>query len=405
MKLGIPLVGFMDWGGGIDFLRIILKGLHAVREKYQLEIFVLIPEPVKKNKLDFIKLQIKKAINFISFSKRFETNYPVHQIESIQARLLKETQLEFLFYSQTPNALENLCSQNKIEVIIPSFFNLGKDFKTPWVGYIPDFQHKYYPEFFSKREFKIRDGIFSKYLDDTYSMIVNAQAVKQDIHKFYTHFKGEVFALPFCPLYNNQTPASHTDISHFKLPPKYFLISNQFWKHKDHATAFKALAKFIQDGNTDVFLVCTGSMSDYRFPDYINYLKALIEELGIKDQLFLLGYILKEEQKEIMKNAIAVIQPTLFEGGPGGGAVYEALAIGVPVLMSDIAVNKEIKSPIAHFFQTGNELDLAFKMKEMLSVSHLNPDSFQEMQSKETLALGEQLMRAAFSAISYVKKT
>ena len=73
--------------------------------------------------------------------------------------------------------------------------------------------------------------------------------------------------------------------------------------------------------------------------------------------------------------------------------------------MSDIAVNKEIKSPIAHFFQTGNELDLAIKMKEMLSVSHLNPDSFQEMQSKETLALGEQLMRAAFSAISYVKKT
>ncbi|MFY8021242.1 MAG: glycosyltransferase [Bacteroidia bacterium] len=404
MKLGIPLAGFMDWGGGIDFLRIILKGLHAVKEKYHLEIFILIPEPRKESWIDKGKLLLKKTINFISFSKRFETNYPVHQIEAIQARLKMETPLEFLFYQAAPHALEALCEQHKIEVVLPSFFNLGAKFKTPWVGYIPDFQHKYYPEFFSKKEFKIRDGIFSKYLEETYSMIVNAKAVKQDIYNFHPSFKGEVFALPFCPLYTATAASSPISISHFNLPAKYFLISNQFWKHKDHATAFKALAKFIQNGNTDTYLVCTGSMSDYRFPAYISYLQNLIDELGIKNHLFLLGYILKEEQKEIMKNAIALIQPTLFEGGPGGGAVYEALAMGVPVLMSDIPVNKEIESPIAKFFKTGDEQDLALQMKEITAVLHLNPESFKELQIKETLALGEQLMEAAHNAISYVKK-
>lgn len=45
----------------------------------------------------------------------------------------------------------------------------------------------------------------------------------------------------------------------------------------------------------------------------------LAKKLGIESKIKILGHIPKLEQIELIKNCIAVIQPTLFEGGPGGG--------------------------------------------------------------------------------------
>jgi glycosyltransferase involved in cell wall biosynthesis len=394
MKVGIPIAGFMDWGGGIDFLRIILKGLNAVQEKHNLQLVILAPEAKELSYLEKFKLQIKKTINYLSNSNRFTTSIPKHDIQQIKITLSKEARFDFLLYSNSKKDLIQICKQENIEVLAPSYFNLGNSFPIPWVGYIPDFQHKYYPAFFSAKELRIREKIFVNYLSEAKTIVVNAKAVKNDITKFYGDVKAEVFSLPFCPLYKQDQERNLVDISKFNLPENYFLISNQFWKHKDHATAFKALAEFIKQNKNEVHLVCTGSMSDYRFPDYINYLKQLIVDLGIEKNLHLLGYILKEEQQEIMLRSKALIQPTLFEGGPGGGSVYEALALGVPVLMSDIPVNKEIDNPLAHFFIAGNENSLAAKMLELLNVEHMDSNSFKENQLKETLALGEMILSA-----------
>jgi glycosyltransferase involved in cell wall biosynthesis len=73
-----------------------------------------------------------------------------------------------------------------------------------------------------------------------------------------------------------------------------------------------------------------------------------------------------------MYNAKAILQPTLFEGGPGGGAVYEALGMGIPVVLSDISVNKEIENPLILFFESLNAVDLANKMIEVLSLSRMS---------------------------------
>lgn len=394
MKVGIPIAGFMDWGGGIDFLRIILKGLNAVQETYNLQLVILVPESKKLSYVDQFKLQIKKTINYLSSSNRFTTSIPKHDIQQIKTTLSKEAKFDFLFYANSKQDLIQICKNENIEVLAPSYFNLGSSFPISWVGYIPDFQHKYYPAFFSVKELRIREKIFVNYLSEAKTIVVNARAVKHDIAKFYGDVKAEIFSLPFCPLYNSSEQKKGIDISKFKLPENYFLISNQFWKHKDHATAFKGFAEFIKTSNIDVHLVCTGSMSDYRFPDYINYLKRLIAELGIENKLHLLGYILKEEQKEILLKSKALIQPTLFEGGPGGGAVYEALANGIPALMSDIPVNCEIQNPLAYFFKVGDEKDLASKMNDILHVKKVLPESLIEFQYRETKALGNEILKA-----------
>ena len=65
-----------------------------------------------------------------------------------------------------------------------------------------------------------------------------------------------------------------------------------------------------------------------------------------------------------MKESIAVIQPTLFEGGPGGGSIYDAISLGVPAIISDIPVNREIDSELLRFFPVGSFKELSIAMED-----------------------------------------
>ena len=84
--------------------------------------------------------------------------------------------------------------------------------------------------------------------------------------------------------------------------------------------------------------------------------------------MLILDYIPKRDQIEIMKYAMAVVQPTLFEGGPGGGAVYDAISLDVPALVSNIPVNRELEGQgfSIQFFDPTSAQALASLMLERL---------------------------------------
>ena len=130
---------------------------------------------------------------------------------------------------------------------------------------------------------------------------------------------------------------------------------------------FSALALFKlfldQQTNKNFGLVCTGQTQDNRVPHYFNEIIALIDHLGLKDNVYILGFLPKNEQLQILKQSVALVQTTLFEGGPGGFAVYESVAFGVPSIVSDISVNQELDDETVRFFKTGDAEDLAQKMK------------------------------------------
>ena len=64
-----------------------------------------------------------------------------------------------------------------------------------------------------------------------------------------------------------------------------------------------------------------------------------------------------------ISNAKAVLQPTLFEGGRGGGAGPLALSLGTPCILSDINVNLELKGQYGTIFHTAaNFNDLKDKL-------------------------------------------
>lgn len=91
---------------------------------------------------------------------------------------------------------------------------------------------------------------------------------------------------------------------------------------KSHITALEALrilhSKF---GLRDVELICAGSTYDYRWLRYFEEPRQKVEAFGLSSQeIWFLGKIPQIEQIAIVMRAVAVVQPTLFEGGPGGSS-------------------------------------------------------------------------------------
>lgn len=337
MNIAVLGYKFIDWTGGRDFLMSCMDALYLKMLEYKLNIYLLLPK----------KLNLSQG-----------------EHNNLQEWLVNVNQnIKVVVYQNLRECLNTL----SIDVIIPSVLILDKDFSIPWVGYIYDCQHKYFPQFFTCLEYKRRDKYFHTMLSAAKAIIVSSQTVKEDLLKFYPDNLCQIFVLPPAvrSIPQEWLIEDNNVIGKYCLPQKYFVISNQFWIHKDHATAFKALSILNKQINNKMHLVCTGNTYDFRFPSYLNYLQEKIMLWGIKEQVHILGYIPKYDQIQIMRQAKAIIQPTLFEGAPGAAAVREALALGVPAIISDIPVNKELIDKNVIFFHARSAEDLAKKMHDI----------------------------------------
>ena len=368
---------FTNWGGGIDFLRLCANALALKSQTYPVKIFLLLPEgsnlkTILKNTLRPFR-DIARAVlfekPFYPRPKPFDKSSIVDSFRNING------EMQIVFYKNTHKGLISCLREIKADVLLPVETSLGVSFPIPWVGYIPDFQHRYYPQFFTNEVCMNRDYKFALLLKEAKVIIVNSKAVKEDTYKFFSEHDCYIQNLPFAPV-PIESWFDKSDIKmRYNLPKRYFIISNQFWIHKSHITAFEALSKFKgKAGIDDIDIVCTGKTEDYRFPNYFNELKRKIVDLGIADKIHFLDYIPKKDQIQIMRNAIAVLQPTLFEGGPGGGSVYDAVAVGVPAIVSDIHINLEVNEDNILFFKAGSADDMASKMLEILNWNWVQSD-------------------------------
>lgn len=393
-RIGIVAQGFTDWGGGLDFLRLTATSLRIAAPKAELHILVPTRGPLTqlRNLRDWTRKQLGKVVAsnrpiFAHLERAFaETDAVIHQIDLGN------------------NAVSAASRRLNLDGLIPAINPQSMD-GTPWVGYIADFQHKRLPQFFTERECAKRNRAFKHMLNSADAVIVNAKDVAKDIDRYYSNRRARVFTMPF-------SPSPSTDA--FSVPPKdaalrynvrgpYFMICNQFWKHKDHDTAFKAFAA-ISNRHPDLLLVCTGATSDYRFPGYFDRLIHQASRMGVADRILTLGLIPKLDQLALLRGAVALVQPTLFEGGPGGGAVYDAVALGARSIVSDIPVNTEIDEPSITYFKAGDVGALAIAMEATLAACDVTPfvaDPLELVQRgiERRRACGELLLEALDCAV------
>jgi glycosyltransferase involved in cell wall biosynthesis len=392
VKIGIHATDFITWGGGLDFLGLVIDSLLAAPRSQDAECHLLIPDAGPRLAWRRIRRRTKQAIASRVFGKSPPTEH------SPSSAIIAQTFEEFRgrvilqHFDIGRRALTRVVERLGLDVILPAVHSLGTDFSRPWVGYAYDFQHRYFPQYFTPEDCRSRDEHFAEMLTQAKAVLVASQAAAADIARFVPQATARVFALPFAPVPGRDWFEDRPEVlPRYGVAPPFFVISNQFWIHKDHVTAFEAF-RIIAENDPSVALVCTGSTVDSRNPDYFPGLLLRLKVWGLQRRVHILGLIPKRDQIELMKHASAVVQPTLFEGGPGGGAVYTASSLGVPAIVSDIPVNREVEGDNVTFFPVGNALALAGRMKSSLAAQHASP-------SADELISRGQRRRAEYGAV------
>jgi glycosyltransferase involved in cell wall biosynthesis len=385
-RIAFLAAGFIKWTGGLDFLRLCIGGIDSVLPGITWP--VLVPDDTVGLRALALAVAIKRRIFSLAGVLPAVTP-PVSQDHLRDAIATTGCSIETHSYYGSRRGLSRAMRNLDAQVALPSMMSLGPHFPHHWIGYIADLQHKRLPANFTWRQRWERERIFGALLADARALIVNSRSVVRDIEEFYPHHRATLFSLPFCPPAN---PALLDDIDAdvlrpYALPEKFFIISNQFWVHKSHQTAFDALRLVKDAGFSDVHILCTGNLHDYRAPGYVDRLKNGIVRDGLTDRIHFLGMIPKRHQLAVMRRSVAVVQPTLFEGGPGGGALYDGVSTATPVILSDIDVNREADLGVIEFFRVGSVEDLAQKMLTALR----NPP--QRLSTEATLSMLRQRQR------------
>ena len=373
MRIGILTENFVGLSGANDFLKQIICSLDKVAKTNKLQSYILIYSPVQT-----FDTGVKGWWSRRKFYKN--TIAPFKEFKNIK---------KIIYHTTLPT---KAIKKYKLDIVFP--YTKPQSFDVPTIAYLYDCQHRYWPDFFSQEELAYRDSYFQEMVNHHKKIIVNAQTVKDDLIKFFNARAEQIFVLPYTPKIDLRFYKDYSaQIKKYNLPARYFMMSNQFWIHKDHPTALRAFAEYLKTDSNMEFIF-TGAMEDYRRPQYINELKQLVQDLHIEKKVRFLGLIPKEEQLQIMKGATAVIQTTLFEGGPGGGSVWDAISLGIPVVLSDISTNKEVIGERVHFFKAQDAQDLCQKMQEVVN-KHYSPIPTKDLinQSKQNMQrLGNSLV-------------
>lgn len=395
IKIGILANEFLINIGANDFLKNLIRGL-ALNKNYKLYFICPVASEILETKLNeslkyklkkipYLKYLLRKLAGLTKPLTNAFINTPISSYEFYQEA---SEDMELVQCEKSDSKLKELMDQYGIDVFFPSIHILDKTI--PYISYWPDCQPKYYPEFFDENSQKARDSRIAGLLASGNPMIINSLDAKRDMVKFYGANPEQIYNLPFAPIvdFKNLMPRPEL-LRKYPLPQEYFLICNQFWLHKSIETVIVAAGILKRRGHS-VNFVFTGKMQEPRKPEYIDMLRNLVIEQNVVDVVTFLDYIPKSDQLEIMKHAKAVIQPTLFEGGPGGGAVYDAVGLGVRSIVSNIPINYELPVDdglIIHFEKRDSE-DLVEKILQVLSTPS-QKFSIEELssRSKEYTAL------------------
>jgi glycosyltransferase involved in cell wall biosynthesis len=196
---------------------------------------------------------------------------------------------------------------------------------------IPDIQHEYFPEFFTKDVLAARRRAFAYALSCGGAIATMTDHSRDTIVKNRWTITDDVFLMPAAlPEELRAEPADGTLPEEARAFDQFFYMPANIWLHKNHHRLFEAFrdAQPLLPANTG--LVLTGS------PDgFIDAIKDF-EDLPIVH----LGFVSHEEVAALFREATALVYFSLFEGF--GMPLLEAFNHGTPVLCSDVTSLPEV---------------------------------------------------------------
>jgi glycosyltransferase involved in cell wall biosynthesis len=250
----------------------------------------------------------------------------------------------------------------------------GVQSSVPTLPWMPDFQHRALPHLFSAREHAGRESLMKTYARLGH-LLLSSESARQDFELYYPsmrHVKVHVLRFPAFGAASGQPIKSLADLQEqHSIPERYIYLPNQFWAHKNHGVVIDALART----SSDLTVVCTGSSSDLRNDKYFSGLMDRVQRAKLESRFRVLGLVEYSDVVALMHHAIAVLNPSLFEGW--STTVEEAKAQGKLMILSSLPVHiEQARQHRARFFPPENADALASLIDEVaLSPSIPPPDT------------------------------
>lgn len=368
MNIGIIPQGGKDWIGGVVYIQNVIRALNFLpNEERPALYFILGPESTVDDHRDLGRLL--PPPKYYTFRDKAPLRSKV------------EDSIRHAGLTRWPISFERLTRKLKLSALFPLTNSLGKGFSCAWIGWIPDFQHKRMPHYFSQREIGGRDECFRQIVREADHIIVSSQDAYRDLNSWFPAVPDRVSVFPFVsvPAEDWYDTDPREIVRRFGLPAKYLIFPSQFWIHKNHRCLFEAMRLLTQGPCTDIALVCTGKEHDYRHPEYARKVLADLKSYGLERNVHCLGLLPRHTQIQLVRAAAAVIQPSWFEGW--SALVEDARTLGKHIYVSDIPIHREQAPPNARFFDPKSPADLAVMIAADWNLLSPGPDLAREREA------------------------
>lgn len=297
--------------------------------------------------------------------------------------------------------LERILKHHGVSVLSHSF-HLGRQDSIKTIGWIPDFQHVRLPELFTKQILSHRNREYRETCEYCDKVIISSECARADLLAFApkSGHKAELlhFVASPAPLDHAASLTSLQDI--YKFHGNYFLLPNQFWKHKNHRVVLNAL-KILKQRKEPLLVLATGSTEDSRNPDFFPSLMRYAAECDVLDCFRVLGKIPFDHLVGLMRHSTAFINPSHFEGW--STSVEEAKSMGKQIVLSDLPVHREQSPDRAYFFPPDDAEALAVAM--LAARQQYDPVSDQAIQERERNHFEERQQAYGKAYINIVNRT
>lgn len=335
--------GFVDdgWLGGLNYFRNLFGAVLALPDR-RIDPVVLIASDRSREVLrDFPPVRIVQSDAFGSGSKWARLQGATH-------RLFKRDLV-----------IETLLRRHRISVLSHSDRPAGCSI--PTISWIPDFQHIHLPEFFSAEEVAARKRGHAMVAAAADRVVLSSRDAQQDFCRLFPQWADKARILPFvAEVPDLASLPNRVDLTRrHGITGPYFLVANQFWKHKNHRLIIDALRMLRAQGRP-LPVLATGNAHDHRAPGFYAELMEYAAANGVLDDFRVLGVVARNDLLGLMRDAVAILNPSRFEGW--NTSIEEAKTLGIRVIASDIPVHREQAPPDALYVHPDKPEELATAM-------------------------------------------
>jgi len=288
----------------------------------------------------------------------------------------------------------SILQKNKIDLVVfPKQF-LREIGNFPFITMNWDAGHKCtyaFPELLENYE--AREKWYRVDMQKSISIFVESESSKEEFSHFFAIPENKIEIVPLFA--GGVVDMTVSDDEQKQLLSKlglaklsYFYYPAQFWAHKNHYNLILAFKRLISEKSNDKKLVLSGSDKGNK-----EYIVKLIEELGLRESVSVLGFISNEEVYTLYKNSIALVMPTFL--GPTNMPLLEASSLQTAVICSDLKGHREMCKEGALYADPANPDEWFEAMEALLN------DEYR----LKLIGISEQIRRSSvFNINSAVRK-